>query len=338
MRSFAITAWASLICIFQLVSGVNFLKNWKLPNSTLLISILGTAMGLLLVFRVNTAYDRFWEGRKTWTNVHYGVRNLGRLIWTYCDPKTEEEAYRRICAMNLLIAFASSIKHALRDEPGIYTDLGPYLVHIREFAPGSISSRTTLPIPIEISYHLQAYINLFPGTHVLMTNACNALTDCLSSFQRIRQTPIPFAYRIHLKQILFIYLICLPFQLVSSPLGWFTIPVVFLTSFMLLGIETIGGEIENPFGYDLNDLPQDDYVNDIRDEILAIMATDSRRDVRGWIEPLPLTQMRVSKRNLQEMTPANAESRSLESDDSERKKWLKGVQDALSDFIGSMRR
>jgi putative membrane protein len=86
------------------------------------------------------------------------------------------------------------------------------------------------------------------------------MVDVLGACERILKTPIPLAYNIHLKQILLIYCLSIPFQLVDELLG-FTGLVAAVISFTLLGIEEIGREIENPFGYDQNDLPLDDICN-----------------------------------------------------------------------------
>ncbi|KAJ3019686.1 UNVERIFIED_CONTAM: hypothetical protein HDU68_010563 [Siphonaria sp. JEL0065] len=91
----------------------------------------------------------------------------------------------------------------------------------------------------------------------------------------------------------------------------------------------------------MNDLPQDEYVQAIRDEILHIMASaDSRKDVHGWIEPIGLNEMRLSHAKLNQLTdPAINEARnrgSEDSDDSERKNWISGVKGTIEQFIGSV--
>jgi putative membrane protein len=77
--------------------------------------------------------------------------------------------------------------------------------------------------------------------------------DCLTGFERILRTPIPLAYSVHLHHSIWLYLLALPYQLVKEN-GWWTVAIVVLSSFALLGILGIGWEIENPFGYDDNDL------------------------------------------------------------------------------------
>ncbi|KAJ3071561.1 hypothetical protein HDU98_005141 [Podochytrium sp. JEL0797] len=344
--SLAITAWAAVCCILYQVPAVNILRRWGIPNSTLLVTILGSMMSLLLVFRVNTAYDRFWEGRKLWSNVHSQTRQIARLIWVYCIPTNDDERLRRIGAMNLLIAFSVATKHALRNEPSHrYEDLGPFLQHIRDFAPSKFATKSGMPIPLEITHHLQTYIDKFATIQVPLTNANNALVDCVSSFHRIRTTPIPRAYTIHLKQILMVYLISLPLQLVSSPLGWFTIPVCWIAAFVMMGIDFIAGEIQNPFGYDPNDLPQDEYCTAIRTEILQIMKshTDTPASHAPWIAPIPLSVDRISIDKLKSRPEVvEAVLREKELEDRAGKKWsvdaVAGVRTVMGKFVTSFKR
>ncbi len=79
------------------------------------------------------------------------------------------------------------------------------------------------------------------------------MIDCLTSFERILRTPIPFAYSVHLHVCVWLYLLALPFQFVLM-LGWYTILIVGIGSFCILGVLCIGYELENPFGRDDNDL------------------------------------------------------------------------------------
>lgn len=80
------------------------------------------------------------------------------------------------------------------------------------------------------------------------------LVECLSRCERLLAAPMPKAYSIHLRHLLLLYCVALPFQMVKD-LQWWTIPVVGIVSFGLFGVEAIGLEIENPFGYDANDFP-----------------------------------------------------------------------------------
>ncbi|NJL88699.1 MAG: hypothetical protein HC916_02005 [Coleofasciculaceae cyanobacterium SM2_1_6] len=238
---------------------ISILYLYNLPVSH---PILGTliptiVLGLLLVFRTNTAYDRFWEGRRLWGTMNNNIRNLSRQIWVSVATVSPEAQAQKVIMMRLLIAFTIATKLQLRDEP-INEELRALLPESKIVQLQDIS-HPPLGIAFWIGDYLQQqYQNKAINAHQLetMQQLLSSLVDCLGGCERILRTPIPLAYVIHLKQLLLIYCLLLPFQLVQS-LHLLTGLVVALISFTLLGIEEIGVEIENPFGYDANDLPLD---------------------------------------------------------------------------------
>ncbi|KAL5031904.1 hypothetical protein BDV3_001227 [Batrachochytrium dendrobatidis] len=293
----ALTLWAALCSYVYIVMGI---KEISIPNQ--LIGILSVVMGLLLVFRTNTAYDRFWEGRRMWGNMITHLRNLSRLITiSVHGPDTPCTRLKKHAATNLLLAFAVATKHHLRDEHGVYyEDLHHLLVHIPEYAPGA-AHPTVVNLPLEISRQISLFVQFSKTsdwTDVPTANAMQAaiagLLDCLGNLERIGNSPIPMAYLIHLKQTLFLYLLSLPFQLVST-MGWSTVVAVAAASFTLLGIEAIGGEIENPFGYDNNDLKLDKFCVEIKRELreMIIRAPAAHnQDIPNWTRPVDLEDRR----------------------------------------------
>jgi len=238
---------------------ISILYHLKIPVSQ---PILGTVipsivLGLLLVFRTNTAYERFWEGRKCWGAIVNTIRNLARQIWVSIDEKEPEDKDHKIEALNLLLAFGIATKLHLRSEP-INSDLEA-LMPDSKYITLKIINNPPLEIAFWVSDYLQQQynrncINSYQLTS--MQELLNILVDNLGSCERILRTPMPLAYAIHLKQLLLLYCFLLPFQIVQS-LDWWTGLISALVSFTLLGIEAIGLEIENPFGYDENDLPLD---------------------------------------------------------------------------------
>ena len=101
------------------------------------------------------------------------------------------------------------------------------------------------------------------------------MLDVVGICERILTTPIPLAYSIHLKQLLLIYCLSLPFQMVGQ-LEWMTAPIVALISFTLLGIEEIGIQIEDPFGHDANDLPLDRICNNMMRNIEDLIVVSDK--------------------------------------------------------------
>ncbi|EIE80881.1 hypothetical protein RO3G_05586 [Rhizopus delemar RA 99-880] len=134
-----------------------------------------------------------------------------------------------------------------------------------------------ISLPLEILFRVALYINQAKAQNKIesslvsvTTNSIDTLVNSLTAFERIVHTPIPKAYNIHLKQAVMLYIFFLPFALVDT-LGWLVAPVVTLVSFTLFGIEAIGAEIENPFGYDDNDLPLNRYCDELKKEVEYII-------------------------------------------------------------------
>ncbi|WP_040656453.1 bestrophin family protein [Rubidibacter lacunae] len=215
-------------------------------------------LGLLLVFRTNTAYERFWEGRKLWGQLINTVRNLARQIWVAVEEREEGDRELKVATLRLLVAFAVATKLHLRGDPPEDPDLAALLPE-----PWFDKLQSMNNPPLEVAFWIGDYIQgqferdrVNPYQLAAMFELLDRMVDVLGGCERILKTPIPLAYSIHLKQLVSIYCLALPFQLVAE-LGWVTGPAVTLVSFMVFGIEEIGIEIENPFGKDPNDLPLD---------------------------------------------------------------------------------
>ena len=238
---------------------ISLLHFFKLPVSLPILSSMvpSIVLGLLLVFRTNTAYDRFWEGRKFWGTLINNVRNLARQIWVAIDEKDPQDIELKKSILRLLPAFAVAMKLHLRQEK-VNPELEPLMSPAQYQKLKSMNNP-----PLEIAFWIEDYLHEQYERNCLdvyqltsMKDLITSMIDVLGGCERILKTPIPLAYAIHLKQLLLLYCLALPFQMVND-LAWGTGPVVALISFTLFGIEEIGIEIENPFEHDTNDLPLD---------------------------------------------------------------------------------
>lgn len=248
----------TLLCgLFGVLISVLYAFRLPVHVPTLAALIPNVVLGLLLVFRTNTAYDRFWEGRKCWGSLVNTVRNLARQIWVAIALKTPADQPGKIAALRLLVAFCVATKLHLRSEP--MNDELRALLTTAQVAKLQQMNHPPLEIAFWIGDYLQAQhrrgllnIHQLAAMHRLLDSMVEMLGGC----ERILKTPMPVAYAVHLKQLLLLYCFSLPFQMVQA-IGWWTGFVTALISFTLLGIEEIGIEIENPFGHDPNDLPLD---------------------------------------------------------------------------------
>ena len=248
---------------------VSLLYYLKLPVSQPIFEsvIPSIVLGLLLVFRTNTAYDRFWEGRKCWGSMVNNTRNLARQMLVSIDENNPEDKENKMAALYLLVAFSVATKYHLRGEP-VNSELEELMGHSRY-----LKLKTLNNPPLKIAFWIGDYLQrqykhncLSNYQLIAIQDLLNNLVDNLGACERILKTPIPLAYAIHLKQLLLIYCLLLPFQLVES-LGWWTGLITALVSFTLFGIEAIGIEIENPFGHDANDLQLETICNTMKRNI-----------------------------------------------------------------------
>lgn len=216
-------------------------------------SFIGGALALLLVFRTNASYDRFWEGRKLWGGIVNETRNLVRQgsVWL----KHEPQRLQRLILWTM--CFPYSCRNQLRGEAGI----GPVAAELpvddvaevlaAQHSPLAVARKLTAVLEqARRDGHLNDY-SMIAADHNIQQ-----LIDYIGACERIRATPMPFAYAVHLRRALIVYCFTLPFALIDK-WGWTTVPATLCISYILFGIEEIGVEIEDPFGVDENDLPLD---------------------------------------------------------------------------------
>lgn len=229
--------------------------------------LVGGAIGLLLVFRTNSSYDRFWEGRKQWGSIVNTTRNLARQSANLLAG-APEIADRVIL---WTAAFASATMYRLRGEP-LIGDLEPLLP-----ADGVQRVQGSNHIPLAISREIGDLLNQAKQAGVIsdiqqmsLDSNVGGLLDCLGACERIHSTPMPFAYAVHLRRSILAFCLTIPFVL-AKDLGWSTIPAVFLISYVYFGVEEIGVEIEDPFGVDENDLPLEAISSGIERTLRGLM-------------------------------------------------------------------
>lgn len=217
-------------------------------------TLAGTVLSLLLVFRTNSSYDRFWEGRKLWGGVVNETRNLVRAAALNIPSP---ELVRRVTAWTAVYPFA--LTRVLR---GGGDNLGPAAAVLpRAEIEQILNARNAgIAVAMRISASLvEARRSGLISDIVQMEIDRNVqlLVDYQGGCERIVRTPLPFAYMLHLRRTLILFILGLPFALVE-PFGWATVPVILLIAHTFLGIEEIGVEIEDPFGLEENDLPLED--------------------------------------------------------------------------------
>lgn len=225
-------------------------------------SLIGFVLGLLLVFRTNSAYDRWWEGRKHWGALVNNSRNLAIKIKSLVSDETST-FYER-----MIPNFAFSLKEHLRDN----RNLDELELEGEELQ--SANKADHLPNYISWKLHEKAVeLNKAGGISnedlLRLDDELSAFANILGACERIKNTPIPFSYSIFLKKFVFIYIATLPIGFVPSFQYW-TVPIVCFIFYVLVSLEVLAEEIEDPFGLDANDLPTQKLSEKIRTNVKEI--------------------------------------------------------------------
>lgn len=264
LRVLACVLWAALVV------GVH-LHVRPVAISVTVHSLVGVALGLLLVFRTNASYDRFWEGRKLWGGIVNETRNGVRMASVHLGGAPD--LLHRFTRWTAVFPWAAM--STLRGE----SELGPV---VAELSPGEKaalcgSQHFGLHAARQMSLCLdearrRGLISDF--VQLGIDQNVQQLVDYLGGCERIRKTPLPFAYVVHLRRALIVYCFTLPFALVEA-FGWWTVLDVLLVAYTFLGIEEIGVEIEGPFGDDENDLPLEAICETIHQNVYALAGLSS---------------------------------------------------------------
>ncbi|KAJ4362397.1 hypothetical protein N0V83_010490 [Neocucurbitaria cava] len=329
----------SLFTVLIVYIDTRYVDSISIPAT--IIPSLSIVVGLMLVFRNSTSYDRFWTGRNCLTTIGTSVRNLARICLVNSRDKNGDstEAERRDTEriVRVLIAMLYAIKHNLRAEfnippaslaslppqPSPYSRSSPvsrrpsYVDRSMSSSMTPISSSSTpllsnstastlengdgstptkkdeyvsllpsglmgyedqgLGLPLQLTVLVESYLRRgydrgwFHGPLASqMTVQLNALVDAYGRMETIRSTPIPVAHLIHQKQVLALFSCVLPFAIVDD-YKWWSVLIVAIIAFTLYGIEGIGVQLEDPFGYDKNDIKMDGIIEDTRQEVMVLL-------------------------------------------------------------------
>lgn len=240
-------------------------------NISLMHGMLGFVISMLLVFRTNTAYDRWWEGRRQWGSLVNNSRNLAIKLGVLLDAHDQH----RIYFAKLIPAYAIALRN----------HLGKEQTRLELFDEDGDSTNFpidyTRHVPNQIAFLMMKRVNrlfeekLITGEQLLFLNTeLQTFTDICGACERIKNTPIPYSYSAFLKKFIFIYAMTLPFGYVFN-LGYIVVPVVAFIFYVLASLELIAEEIEEPFGGDANDLPMDKMTQTIVNNVRELMKVGS---------------------------------------------------------------
>ncbi|MEO6177193.1 MAG: bestrophin family ion channel [Flavobacterium circumlabens] len=241
----AIGVYASVVGYFEVIY-LGLDENHYIKNIPMMHGILGFVISMLLVFRTNTAYDRWWEARKLWGALVNNSRNFAIKLSCMLKDENDRKFFRKF-----IPAYASVLyKHLNNSETAkqLFDDVDLELDH-HKHKPNQV--KRMMSHKINDLYEAKK----ITGDQLIILNAeLVAFTDICGACERIKNTPIPYSYSAFIKKFIFFYIMTLPFGY-SLSLGYYVAPVVVFIFYVLASLELIAEEIEDPFGDDENDLP-----------------------------------------------------------------------------------
>ena len=220
-----------------------------LKNLTTVYSLLGFVISLLLVFRTNTAYDRWWEGRKAWGAFVNDTRSLSSKLGAGALTLEEKNTFTKLIPL-----FVVATKQHLRNQ-----DLKEELSTVLNLEGLDLSGHQPLRIiqllRVEIENLLQKE-TIHNESWLALNRDLDSLINSLGVCERIKNTPIPFSYSLFIKKFIFIYVVTMPLAFVPL-FGYLSAFISTFVFYALVSMELLAEEIEDPFGSDQNDLPTD---------------------------------------------------------------------------------
>jgi putative membrane protein len=225
----------------------------SVPLGPSILSILGIILGLVLVFRTNTAYDRWWEGRRLWGQLVNVSRALARQL--AAQLPTDDAERRRDWARRL------------RDFPQALAQ------HLR--LPTGTSPEVHQPNRILAEMAVMLHEDVGSGrrtgeARIALTPLLTAFDDVAGACERIRSTPIPLSYSSYVKQFILLFALLVPFAL-AEEFGYGAVIAEVFIFFATAGIDLLATEIEEPFGTDANDLPLDSIAAKIVRDVTVLL-------------------------------------------------------------------
>lgn len=248
--------------------------------------VLGTVLSLLLAFRSNQAYDRWWEARTIWGAIVNDSRTLARQMMSIVDGDDSEDFrhfrqqfIRRQIAWNYALGQSLRKKDPLR---GLDKHLSRReLNHLARYdnVPAGILQLHSR----DIKYALQQeWIN--PYQQIELDRTLTRLCDAMGKCERIKNTVFPATYSLYTHFAVIFFILLLPFALIDS-LGIVEVPLVAAISASFLLIEKMAINLQDPFENKPTDTPMTTIARKVERDLLQISEEPSLEHLEA--ETLP---------------------------------------------------
>lgn len=239
---------------------------------------LSLIVGWLLVFRTNTAHARWWEARTLWGALINASRNLALKVSRLGSVTANDKHLAR----QLIIDFAMALKLHLRQEPAaqmLMKALSTRPTDKKQNYPlAEPEPASPMHVPLAIAAEIYRLMGEWKAAGVIDGDELRVidaealrLMDICGACERIQKTRIVRSYRVFARQVVLLFLLTLPWGIVED-FGWWTIPMTSMTAYFMLGLEIVAEHVEEPFGYDDDDLDLEGMCRTIDNSVNEIFA------------------------------------------------------------------
>lgn len=273
----------TLVASFAAAYGVEKLGWGILALPTEPFSIVGTGLSILMIFRNNEAYNRYWEARTLWGEVMASLRTFSRLSLTLLRPDASQDGPHddRVLPPELLsmrrewvyrgLAFFDALRTSLRGESASELDYESLKKYLPPEEIETLRAQKNGPCAI---LHTQSErladawrADLLHPQHVaLLDEQLAALTLSYGGCEKIARTPMFPSYSFIARSFVWLFVILLPFGLVAQ-LGWRTLVIAPFIAFLFGALQRFGEEIQHPFGTQHDAVPLDSLARQLEIEL-----------------------------------------------------------------------
>lgn len=259
---------ASIFVYINNLYNVKSLELIKISEAKVFFTVLGFALSALLVLRINTAYERWWEGRKLWGTLITTTRNFAIQI-NVILPQEEITIRNRLHALicNYIHVTEDHLRNKF-DQNGIEEcDVLTFEeIQAAEHKPNRIARQLLFEIRNLESMKMISSIDF-----LILNENLKSYTETTGACERIKKSPIPASYSRFFKKFLFFYIVCIMYAF-SSYYGYLGIIPILLVFYTFASLVLISEEIEDPFGVDAHDLPTHEFVTEIKKNLRDILS------------------------------------------------------------------
>ena len=228
--------------------------------SPLFHTMLGTVIGLVLVFRTNSSYARFVEGRVAWGGLVRRCRDFARFALYIENKQLRDKMLGIVACYPFLLKsrLRSGRKREDKNDPSAFKDTPDEAV-ARVLATHNASGEYAILMndtrnrPFFCTMRLTHYMKIAveeginANAQLMLEQTISEINQCGGTCERLIATPIPLSFSRHSSRSIMIWLLTLPFALTSVSIGWTSLPLMFCVSYLILGVDEIGIQIEEPF-------------------------------------------------------------------------------------------